>query len=171
MASEPISIAGRTFRYAEGTSMDQDGYVITRMKRAGLYDLASGFNMQTDDIGKLGEEMILQAFESGALYEILAGIFVEDGIPWSRKAAADNARFFGALTDPTDKKAIYAHLATVILDFLLVADAWSKGSLKSSSAGAVTIPDLSKQPSLFEDVQRTISENGTISSEMFPSTT
>lgn len=173
MATEPIKIAGKNFCFAEITTMDQDAYVIVRMRSAGLYELSVKFDPSKDDIGKLGEEIILRALESGALYEILAGILVETGVPWSRATAKANAELFGSITDPQDKKVVYENLATVVLDFLLVADVWSNGSLKSSIAGElVTTPDVNpKQRSLFEEVRNTILENGTLSSEMFPATT
>lgn len=163
MPDTTIVLSGRIFKKAESTTIDQDAYVIQRMRAAGISDLAAKFDPKKQGLESFAEELLLAAFESGQLFEILAGTLVEEGVPWSRATAKANAEFFLTLKDKADKEAIYDRMAQVILDFLVVAAAWSNSSRKSSQLGGQSLVQNLNRNS--EETQSSTSESGTPSSE------
>lgn len=86
-----------------------------------------------DEMDKVAEEVILNAYRSGNLFRLLAGLVVELGTKWSVKTAEENAIFFAELDDKADKDAIREALLGVLLSFFVNAEAFSKTSAKSSS--------------------------------------
>lgn len=140
---EAIVLGGRTFRKASVTSLDQDAYVMKRMRSVGLIDMVATFDPKKDDLNRFSEELLMAAFESGLLYQILGGTLVEDGVTWSRDVAAANAGLFAGLTNNDEKVRLYEGIASILIDFLLSAANWSKTSPKSSaSSGEPTSPDV-----------------------------
>jgi hypothetical protein len=123
-----ITLGGRTFRRAESTTVDQDAYVTKRLRDSGLAKMLSDFDPRTDDLLDLNERIIFEAYERGVMYEVLAGILVEDGVPWSRARAAANATMFADITDRAEKAAIVASAADFLFDFFTVAAAFSRRS-------------------------------------------
>jgi hypothetical protein len=154
-----LTIQGRTFRKSQTTTVAQDAFVMKRMREFGLVEMAASFNPQKDDLNVFSEKLLLEAFETGQLFEILGGVLVEDGVKWSKKVALANAEFFENLTDIGDKEQLFGTIAGVLLDFLVAAAAWSKRSLKSSTLGGV-LPDLSRGT---EETLNSMLENGTSS--------
>jgi hypothetical protein len=107
------------------------------MRDFGLIEIASSFDVKKDDLNDFSEKLLLQAFETGKLFEILGGVLVEDGVAWTREVAAQNAHFFGTLTKVEDKEQLFSSIAAVLLDFLVAAAAWSTRSQRFSVAEAV----------------------------------
>lgn len=126
---DAIKLHGRTFRRATSTSVDQDAYVTKRLRDSGLSGILDEFDPAKDDIAALNERIIWEAFERGVMYEVLAGILVEDGVPWSRATAAKNAKMMAEITDQAEKAPILSSAADFLFDFFAVAAAWSARSM------------------------------------------
>jgi hypothetical protein len=169
-----FTIAGRTFRRSDSTQIDQDAYVMKRMREAGLVKMWDGFNPKTDTLSQLIEAIIFDAFERGVLWEILGGILVEDGIEWTRAIALANANTFRRVTDPIEKEALFANIADVLIDFLGNAAAWSATSPESlratmqsaqhgggDNSGAETPATTGQHSEDSEAIPVSISESGT----------
>jgi len=133
-----IILKGRTFRRATSTSVDQDAYVTKRLRDSGLSTILQSFDPAVDDIVSLNERIIWEAFERGVMYEVLAGVLVEDGVPWSRATAAKNAMLMAQITDPSEKAPILSSVADFLFDFFAVAAAWSSASMKSIGKARAT---------------------------------
>lgn len=138
-AERVMVIGGRTFRQSRVTTIDRDSYVIKRYRVSGLAAFSRTFEPAIHDLNEFAEKLLWEAYESGVLYEILAGVLVEDGVRWTRKVAEANAAFFANLTDPADKNAIAERSGDVLFDFLVIADASRKISLSTSGAMAERI--------------------------------
>lgn len=168
MTDERLTIGGRVFQRATVTTLDQDAYVMQRMRAFGLAEMASAFDPKTGHMEDFGEKVLLAAFESGQLYEILGGTLVEEGVKWSRAVATANASFFASVTGRNDKQTIYGTTSAILLDFLLVAATLSPTFLRSSMSGGQTEPapyDRIEAPSA------STMESGTGLSEISPATT
>lgn len=136
-----LRIAGRTFHRSGPTTLAHDAYILKRWRRFGLSSIAptleSGKRAPNDVLGTEIDRLIADAFESGLLYEVLAGMLVEEGIPWSVSWANDAVKVFAAITDADEKQIIYNSLSDIITDFFAHAVDWIVTSRKSSSS-----PDL-----------------------------
>jgi hypothetical protein len=127
-APTTLTLAGRTFRRATSTTVDQDAYVTKRLRDSGLAKILDDFDPRTDDLLALNERIVWEAYERGVMYEVLAGILVEDGVPWTRSRAAANAAMIAARTDHAEKAVILTSSADFLFDFFTVAAAFSAGS-------------------------------------------
>lgn len=155
-----LTLSGRVFRKARTTTIDQDAYVMKRMREFGLVEMASTFDPVKDELDDFSQQLLMAAFETGKLYEVLAGVLIEEGVVWSRAVAKQNAEFFATLTDKDDKAQLFSSIASVLVDFLVYAAVWSKTSLKSFGN-----PNGGINPSeLTEALQNLTSESGTSSS-------
>ena len=127
-----VTLGGRTFRQSSITTVDRDTYMMRRYRTSGLAAFVKTFNPATDTLDSFGEKVYFEAFESGVLYEILAGMLVEDGVQWTRKIAAANAAFFANVPTQADKLTIYELAADVMADFLRAAAELRQTFLSSS---------------------------------------
>jgi len=127
-----FTLANRSFRAATNTTVDQDAFVIKRMRSAGLVKMWNDFNPKTDRPSSLMENVILEAFEAGVLYEILGGMLVEDNVKWSRPYALHNAKVFRDISDAGEKDTMWNHVGGMLIDFLAIAARFSRISPSSS---------------------------------------
>lgn len=157
-----IVLSGRTFRKTARTTLDQDAYVMRRMREFGLANI--DVDPANPDLDGVAENLILRAFETGKMYEILGGMLVEDNVKWTRANAATNADFFRDLDTKADKQALYASISSVMLDFLVAAAEWSKTSRKSSpkSGEPTPVPQGLPAPEVTAAILNGTSENGII---------
>lgn len=132
LGAGPFVIAGRTFRQPESKSIAQDAWIERRYRSSGLTDLARTAGARTETIEELSERLLWEGLESGVIYELLAGMLVEDGTAWTRASAERNAQWFATLTAPADKAIVYDSIGALLFRFLKVA-AVSKLISESSS--------------------------------------
>lgn len=127
--TEKVEIGGRTFVPSVQTTFEQDFYVMDRVSAAGLDKVVEGLRPD-GNLEDFSKELILKTYRSGKMFEILAGIMVEEDLVggWSPEEAEVAAEFFRTLTDPKDKQALQGVLVGVILGFFVNAD----GSLQIS---------------------------------------
>lgn len=128
--NEPIKVQDRVFHPATRTTFAQDMYVMSLVSNSKLEGLSE---ISGADLNKLAEKILLDAYASGNLFRILAGMVVEEGQKWTEKTSEENALFFSELTDPVDKEALHDAIAGVILSFFVNADGFLRTSPKSSS--------------------------------------
>ena len=136
---------GRKFKITEATTSRQDMWVMTRLDRAGLEVIAATYNTP-DKLDVMATKCVEAAYESGTLYEILAGILVEDGKKWTRESALANANYFGELTNPADKAAIQGPIVSILMLYFASGLASTETSLKSSETGSEASPEASSAP-------------------------
>lgn len=131
-----ITIAGQVYRPVVDTSFEQDLYAMQLVSEAGLTDLAASFEKDSDkDLETLATRLVLQAFRSGKLFELLAAVIQGPGpTPWSIEQAQVNAKVFATLTAPEDKKALQGSLVGVILGFFVSGVVSLKTSQKYSDS-------------------------------------
>lgn len=160
--TEPIKVQDRVFHPATRTTFAQDMYVMKLATESKIENLSSVSDVDLNDLAK---RILLDAYESGTLFKMIAGMVVEDGVKWSRETAEENATFFENLTEPEDKEALHEAMAGVILSFFVNAGGFLQTSPKSSS---VTVhprePRSESPPNLSSDesnVELSTSEFGT----------
>jgi hypothetical protein len=147
-------LGGRTFRQSTVTTIDRDAYLSKRFRVSGLAAFSRTFDPATDDLNEFSEKLLWEAFESGVLYEILAGMLIQDGVRWTRKVAETNAAFFANLTDAADKHAIAERSGDILFDFLVLAAA-SRKTFPSTSETSETSQDSSGQTQPTQQTQQT----------------
>jgi hypothetical protein len=128
-----LVIDGRTFRGVSETSFEQDLYIGSMLKDAGLIKMAEGFNPAKDEISDVAMEIIATAFASGKLFDLLGGTMEEVGVPWSIPEAKKNAQFFSQLRKASDKKKLHGAIVGILMGFFISGAVSSKTSLKYSS--------------------------------------
>lgn len=121
---------GRTFKITEATTSRQDMWVMTRLDRAGLEAISQTYNTP-EKLDEMAVKLVEEAYEKGLLYEILAGILVEEGVKWTQESAKANAEYFADLSNPGDKAAIQGPVASILLLYFASGLASRMTSLKS----------------------------------------
>lgn len=132
MAEDALTVGGRTFHPAQATTFEQDLYVLSYIRDAGLDLFPDRREVTEAELQELATDLVVRVFRQGSLFHLLAGILVEDGAGWSLEAAEKNAGFFATLTDAEGKKALNRSLVGLVLGFFIDEDGSSKISLKSS---------------------------------------
>jgi hypothetical protein len=119
LARSGLVLHGRTFRPAQKEiTAEQHMFITTRLLKSGVAKLS--FDPTAEDaLGDFSTQVLLTAYESGVMWELLAGAFNEEHIPWTPSEARANAQFFANLTDPVDHAALNGALVGVLLSFLL----------------------------------------------------
>jgi hypothetical protein len=130
---------GRIFKITEATSSRQDMWVMTRLDKAGLETIAAKYN-SPDKLDEMAVKCVEAAYENGTLYEILAGILVEDGVKWTQDRARANAEYFSDLTNKEDKAEIQGPIVSILMLYFASGLASTGTSLKSSEMGSEASP-------------------------------
>jgi hypothetical protein len=164
-----VTISGRTFRPCASTTFKQDMYVMTLLKAAGLVKLADGFDI-TKDLDEVAQVIIVEAFASGKLFDLLGAVMEEVGVPWTVDGAKANGEFFGNLSGTEDKKKLHGSIVGILLGFFV-----------SGALSGKTSPKFSTEPRQPGDDARALrdgvrsevpwagtTESGTTSSETSP---
>ena len=127
-----LNISGRTFRPCTSTTFEQDIHIMAMVRDAGIMKVGATFDPLTQDLDDIAQQIIMQAFSSGKLFDLLAGTLEEVGVPWSMGEARANAQFFAQLTDAADKAALNGSIVGALLGFFISGAASSLISPKSS---------------------------------------
>lgn len=127
-----ITVAGRSFRPCPSTTFKQDMYVMTLLKAAGLVKLADGFDLATNDLDEVAQQIIIEAFASGKLFDLLGAVMEEVDVPWTVAGAKANAEFFADLSATDDKKALHGSIVGILLGFFVSGALSGKTSPKFS---------------------------------------
>lgn len=130
-------IQGRTFEIATVTTIEQDAFAMRRLRTMGLMEMVATFDPLKSNINAFSEKLLLEAFESGLLFEVLGAILVEQSVPWTKESGIANATFFRTLTNPDDKSVLYDGIGQILADFLISAARMLRiGSPNSSGSQA-----------------------------------
>lgn len=132
VAPKAIVIDGRTFRPLTETTYEQDMVIMQLLSDAGLLEYARNFNPIEGKLDKVAEDIVIAAFRSGKIFEILAATLVEENHVWSRNQIIVNGQFFSQLTKRKDKDALRGALVGVLFGFFVSGVASSVTSLKFS---------------------------------------
>lgn len=165
-----LSVGGRTFRPTRETTFEQDLYIGSLLKDAGMIKMAEGFNLASDEVSDVAMEIITRAFASGKLFEIIAASVEEIGTPWSISESKKNAQFFSQLRNGEEKKKLHGAIVGIILGFF-VSGAVSTTTSLSYSGDAPEQPDQGSSskslshPGPSGSEAQLITETGTSSSE------
>lgn len=162
-----ITVQGRKFLAVNDTTFEQDIYIMQLLEESGLQKLAAEFDITKDDISDVSTKVIVTAFSTGKLFELVAASVEEIGVVWSVEQAKLNAIFFRQLTDPQDKAALKSSIVAVILGFFVSGLLSSKSSEFSSTIArgikleSIVPSSVSGEP----NGGNTTSETGILSSE------
>lgn len=151
---EPIVVSGRTFYPATDTTFEQDFFILDRIGETGMERMEL---TKDSDLAEVSMDIILSAYRSGKLFELLAGMVKEEGVPWTPEGAIENARFFATLTDQKDKDAIRNSLVGALLGFFVNAVNFSAISLKSLPETESTAPAPAPPPKVGEGLSISVS--------------
>lgn len=169
----PVTVGGRHFYVTRDTTYEQDMYVMSVMRKAGLEKLAAEFDMtNVEGFDEVAQSLVVTAFENGQLFRMLGGILEEDGFEWTPEEADENAIFFSQLRDKEDKEALRGSMVAAILGFFVNGLLSSRTSPNSSTN--VTMQPVSTRPSVVSPsssaplAETTTSEPGERLSESLP---
>ena len=126
----PLVLAGRTFRIATFFTFEQDIYITKYLRSSGVMKAFRDFaeSPESDDARAA---LLVTAFDTGALFPLLAGVLREDGQTWTPSRAAEQAQFFASLTDPDEKTALLNVLIGSLIGFFTSGRATPKTSQSS----------------------------------------
>lgn len=170
---EPLVIQGRVFVPVEKTTFEQDMYIMSRMRKAKIDSLLQTTGIDPTSLSKVGESILIAAYETGMLFELIGALYNEKGKKWTPEGAKERAEFFAGLDDQEDKAKTTNTIATIIISFFVSAERLSEISKSYSpesetppsepSEAEPSISDPPKNETGITDVQKddqTPSENG-----------
>jgi len=127
-----IVLAGRAFDAAGPSTIQQDHWMMTRVREAGLLLVE---REPDEDPQAYGERMLDALLRSEQGLELLGGLLVPVGQRrWTPEVALETAAFIGDLSAPEDKARVGALLASLLIPFLMRALASSTSSARPSGA-------------------------------------
>lgn len=166
--SASVEVGGRKFTAVSDTSFEQDILIMQLLHESGLRQIAEKFNIVKDDLSDVSQEVIIAAFKSGKLFQLLGAVMVEDGKEWTLESAKANADFFAKLSSREDKSALKGSIVSVILGFF-VSGLLALGTSEMSSVRPESVD--AQQPEKSPIAANTTSEIGESSSGNSESTT
>lgn len=131
-----MQIQGRTFILCEETTLQQDAFIMKRLRASKMADATQTFDPATEDLSDAAERTLLAAMENGVIFEVMGGALVEPGVVWTPEIAIENATLFSSITSKEDKAAMYEQIGIIMADFL-VSVAKSNPIIPKSSAAPV----------------------------------
>jgi hypothetical protein len=166
-----LTVAGRTFRPCASTTFEQDIWIMSMLRDAGIMKAGESFQPGKEDLSEIATAVVMQAFTSGKLFEILAGTLEEIGVVWSIPTARANAQFFAQLTAPEDKAALNGSIVGALMGFF-ISGALSSVTSQKSSRPTMTHNDVGVRSDVAQssEAPRTTA-SGTTSSETSQGTT
>jgi hypothetical protein len=171
-------IEGRTF-VQESPSFEQDLYIMEQVTEAGLVQLGGLKLDDSQNLPHMAQQMLLQAYKSGALFRLIGALMVEEGTEWSPEQAAINAEFFRKVRDPDSKRHLQTAMVGAVVAFFENAGSSDLTSLISleSPSGRPTVengaPKQPRPPKLTEEQAGALFRSGIMptSSAKSPTTT
>ena len=114
-----ITVAGVKYVLAPKTTLRQDHYVMSRVRKVNVEGLRG--SLQTDEeLERFVESFVITLYESGELYNILGGLYVQEGHEGERfteEGAQARADRFEEATEASEKEAITSATTGVVLSF------------------------------------------------------
>jgi len=142
-----LVVEGRTF-VQETPTFEQEMYIMQRVVESGFDQphITLGLSPDTKELERPIKQLIVHAYKSGTLFELLGAMLVEKGTEWSPEQASRNAHLFQHTRDPESKKQLHPALVGAVLAFFESAGSSPQTSLISSSGTDDGSPGVRIEP-------------------------
>lgn len=130
MSSE-ILIEGRAFVPVKNGTFAHDIWVTNKVRESGLGEIVMA---EGEDHNAFIEHVARKAWESGAILELLGGLYVPAGMTakdWTPALAAETSAFFADVTDEDSKQQLRQQIGSLLFYFFANALSSSATSPKS----------------------------------------
>lgn len=143
LATRGLTIRGRDFTVVTHPTFRQAAYLEKWRRAAKIDEMMQGFDPANDEkVSSFVADLIVQSFESDAIFHVLAGGLVEvkGGRPqkWTRDGADALAEWIAELEDAADQEALQRAILGVIASFFLSRIVALVASPSSSEDSATT---------------------------------
>jgi hypothetical protein len=118
-----LVVEGRTF-VQEPPTFEQEMYIMQRVMESGFDQPAKtlGLDPETNDLSRSVKLLIVHAYKSGVLFDLLGALVVEKGTEWSPESAAANGKLFKNTRDQEAKNQLHPALVAAVTAFFLSAN-------------------------------------------------
>lgn len=172
-----LTIGDRRFTQ-ESPTFEQDMFIMEQAVAAGLDEAVIELNPDSNDLETGIKRLLIQAYQRGALFLLIAAMVTEEGTDWSVEQARRNAEFFRTIRDPKDKDQLHPALVGALLAFfengvsLRRISSTSSDPETANGATPVLTPKLAPKPSMNPEAAAALFNSGRMapSSEKSPST-
>lgn len=114
-----LVVEGRTF-VQEPPTFEQEMFVLQRVMESG-FDKPDLLTNGDTDLTRAAKMMIVHAYKSGTLFDLLGSLVTEKGTEWSPEQAKANGEIFKRTRDPKAKEQLHPALITAVTAFLVSA--------------------------------------------------
>ena len=114
-----LVVEGRTF-VQEPPTFEQEMFVLQRVMESG-FDKPDLLTDGATDLTRAAKMMIVHAYKSGTLFDLLGSLVTEKGTEWSPEQAKANGEVFKKTRDPKAKEQLHPALITAVTAFLVSA--------------------------------------------------
>ena len=114
-----LVVEGRTF-IQEPPTFEQEMFVLQRVMESG-FDKPDLLTDGASDLTRAAKMMIVHAYKSGTLFDLLGSLVTEKGTEWSPEQARANGEIFKKTRDPKAKEQLHPALITAVTAFLVSA--------------------------------------------------
>jgi len=113
-----LVVEGRTF-VQEPPTFEQEMYIMQRVIESGFDQphITLGIDPKTADLERPVKQLIVHAYKSGTLFELLGAMMTEKGTEWSPEQASANAEIFRHTRDEKSKQQLHPALVGAVIAF------------------------------------------------------
>lgn len=153
-----LVVDGRTF-VQEPPTFEQEMEVMKRVMDSG-FDKPDLLTDGATDLTQAAKKMIVHAYKSGTLFDLLGCLVTEKGTDWTPEQATRNGEIFKKTRDPKAKEQLHPALIAAVTAFLVSASS-SEMTFPTSldGAGVSVQPKTKTGPSV----------TGTVADQLFSS--
>jgi hypothetical protein len=134
METEELEIEGRVFVPIKNGTFAHDVWVTNKVRESGLGEVVIA---EGEDHAAFIERLARKAWESGALLDLMGGLYVPRGVQpkdWSPAMAAQTTEFFANVTDEAGKAQLRQQIGGLLFYFFTSALSFSETSPKFGQA-------------------------------------
>lgn len=113
-----LVVEGRTF-VQEPPTFEQEMYIMQRVMESGFDQphITLGIDPETQDLERPVKQLIVHAYKSGTLFELLGAMVTEKDTEWSPEQAQRTAELFRKTRDQEGKKQLHPALVAAVMAF------------------------------------------------------
>ena len=168
-----LVVEGRTF-IQEPPTFEQEMYILQQVVESGFDQPIEnlGLDPKTMNITSATKRLIVHAYKSGVLFDLLGALVTENGQEWTPERAKEIGRLFKQTRDEEAKRQLHPALVAAISAFFVSASSSETTSPISSDIDGVSVRPNESRRKLTETQADQVfrSGNTALLSERSPST-
>lgn len=116
LVTDLFDVGGVTYRIIGELTFEHDLYLMALIDEMGLRDPRVLLRPDATQ-AEQATALLMHVYRTGRTFELLGGLFVPDGVPWSPAVSKETATRLAAATAPAEKAKLMGALSVALLGF------------------------------------------------------